>query len=152
MKKLLNIFDLDGTVIDSSHRREYNDDGTLNLNAWRACSRETIMRDSLLPLASVMRELIATNKMVAICTSRVLNETDWEYLEMHQILPRIIISRVEGDTTPDAEFKTRELQWSFGAGLLMQSQMWEDMPDIRASVSKLGVYTLDPAPFNKALI
>jgi hypothetical protein len=151
MKKLLNIFDLDGTVIDSSHRREYNDDGTLNLNAWRACSRETIMRDSLLPLASVMRELIATNKMVAICTSRVLNETDWEYLEMHQILPRIIISRIEGDTTPDAEFKTRELQWSFGAGLLMQSQMWEDMPEIRASVSKLGILAIDPIPFNKVL-
>jgi hypothetical protein len=149
MLKTLNIFDLDGTVIDSSHRREYNADGTLDINAWRKCTRDMIMRDSLLPLASVMRELIASNKMVAICTSRVLNETDWEYLEMHQILPRIIISRVEGDTTPDAEFKTRELQWSFGAGLLMQSQMWEDMPDIRASVSKLGVYTLDPAPFNK---
>jgi len=151
MKKLLNIFDLDGTVIDSSHRREYNDDGTLNLNAWRACSRETIMRDSLLPLASVMRELIATNKMVAICTSRVLNETDWEYLEMHQILPRIIISRIEGDTTPDAEFKTRELKWSFNALTLRQSQMWEDMPDIRASVSKIGVMAIDPAPFNKVL-
>jgi hypothetical protein len=149
MLKTLNIFDLDGTVIDSSHRREYNADGTLDINAWRKCTRDMIMRDSLLPLASVMRELIASNKMVAICTSRVLNETDWEYLEMHQILPRIIISRVEGDTTPDAEFKTRELQWSFGAGLLMQSQMWEDMPDIRASVSKLGVYALDPAPFNK---
>jgi len=108
-----------------------------------------IMRDCLLPLASVMRQLIAKKKMVAICTSRVLGEADWEYLSMHGILPRIIISRVEGDTTPDAEFKTRELQWSFGAGLLMQSQMWEDMPDIRASVSKLGVYTLDPAPFNK---
>jgi hypothetical protein len=151
MKKLLNIFDLDGTVIDSSHRREYNDDGTLDINAWRKCTRESIMRDSLLPLASLMRELIASNKMVAICTSRVLNETDWEYLEMHQILPRIIISRIEGDTTPDAEFKTRELQWSFGAGLLMQSQMWEDMPDIRASVSKLGILAIDPIPFNKVL-
>ena len=151
MQKTLNIFDLDGTVIDSSHRREYNADGTLNISAWRKCTRESIMRDSLLPLASVMRELIASNKMVAICTARVLGKADWEYLEMHQILPRIIISRVEGDTTPDAEFKTRELQWSFGAGLLMQSQMWEDMPDIRASVSKLGVYTLDPAPFNKVL-
>ncbi len=149
MLKTLNIFDLDGTVIDSSHRRKYNADGTLDINAWRKCTRESIMRDSLLPLASVMRELIASNKMVAICTARVLGKADWEYLEMHQILPRIIISRIEGDTTPDAEFKTRELQWSFGAGMLMQSQMWEDMPDIRASVSKLGVYALDPAPFNK---
>lgn len=110
-----------------------------------------IMRDSLLPLARIMRELIASNKMVAICTSRVLNETDWEYLEIHQILPRIIISRIEGDTTPDAEFKTRELKWSFNALTLRQSQMWEDMPDIRASVSKIGVMAIDPAPFNKVL-
>lgn len=152
MQKTLNIFDLDGTVIDSSHRRKYNADGTLDINAWRKCTRESIMRDSLLPLARIMRELIATNKMVAICTARVLGKADWEYLEMHQILPRIIISRVEGDTTPDAEFKPRQLQWSFGAGLLMQSQMWEDMPDIRASVSKLGVMAIDPAPFNKAII
>jgi hypothetical protein len=151
MRNKLNIFDLDGTVIDSSHRRQYNPDGTLNLNAWRACSRETIMRDSLLPLARTMRELIASNKMVAICTSRVLNETDWEYLEIHQILPRIIISRVEGDTTPDAEFKTRELKWSFNALTLRQSQMWEDMPEIRASVSKLGILAIDPIPFNKVL-
>lgn len=151
MLNKLNIFDLDGTVIDSSHRRQYNADGTLNLNAWRACSRETIMRDSLLPLASIMRELIASNKMVAICTSRVFGEADWEYLETHQILPRIIISRQHGDTTPDAEFKTRELQWSFRPEILKQSQMWEDMPDIRASVSKLGILAIDPIPFNKAL-
>ena len=151
MRNKLNIFDLDGTVIDSSHRRQYNPDGTLNLKAWRACSRETIMRDSLLPLARTMRELIASNKMVAICTSRVLGKADWEYLEMHQILPRIIISRTEGDTTPDAEFKTRELKWSFNALTLRQSQMWEDMPDIRASVSKIGIMAIDPAPFNKVL-
>ena len=151
MLKTLNIFDLDGTVIDSSHRRQYNADGTLNISAWRKCTRDMIMRDSLLPLASVMRELIASNKMVAICTARVLGKADWEYLEMHQILPRIIISRIEGDTTPDAEFKPRQLQWSFGAGLLMQSQMWEDMPEIRASVSKLGILAIDPIPFNKVL-
>ena len=149
MQKILNIFDLDGTVIDSSHRREYNSDGSLNLSAWRKCTRDAIMRDSLLPLASVMRQLIAKNHMVAICTSRVLGEADWEYLSLHGILPRIIISRNPGDTTPDAEFKTRELQWSFGAGMLMQSQMWEDMADIRASVSKLGIMAIDPVPFNK---
>jgi hypothetical protein len=29
--------------------------------------------------------------------------------------------------------------------------MWEDMPEIRASVSKLGILAIDPIPFNKVL-
>ena len=63
MKKTqLFIFDLDDTVIDSSHRATLtvvNGQVELDLNAWRKDSTyENIMKDSLLPLANYMRECI----------------------------------------------------------------------------------------------
>ena len=141
----LSIFDLDGTVIDSSHRRSYNPDGTLNIDEWRRNStRDNIMRDKLLPLASIMRELIHAKEMVAICTARVLRDADYDFLSLHGIMPRIIISRTEGDTTPDAEFKKRELAHSFTTRWLCTATMWEDMPEIRKAVNTLGVLPLDP--------
>ncbi len=63
MKKTIFTFDLDGTVIDSSHRATLTVDNgqvVLDLNAWRQDSTyENIMKDSLLPLANYMRECIA---------------------------------------------------------------------------------------------
>ena len=66
MKKTqLFIFDLDDTVIDSSHRATLTVDNgqvVLDLDAWRKDSTyENIMKDSLLPLANYMRECIKQN-------------------------------------------------------------------------------------------
>jgi hypothetical protein len=53
------IFDLDHTVIDSSHRQLTNADGSLDLAHWREnCTHEKIMADTLLPLARTMREAL----------------------------------------------------------------------------------------------
>ena len=49
------IFDLDHTVIDSSHRQITKADGSLDLDNWIAnCTREKIMADTFLPLASTL--------------------------------------------------------------------------------------------------
>ena len=46
-KKNIWVFDLDGTVIDSSHRQITNKDGTLNLDLWRHNStRSKIFKDN----------------------------------------------------------------------------------------------------------
>ena len=50
------IFDLDHTVIDSSHRQLTKADGSLDLAHWITNNtREKIMADSLLPLATQWR-------------------------------------------------------------------------------------------------
>ena len=50
---MLYIFDLDHTVIDSSHRQLTREDGSLDLDNWiENCTHEKIMQDRLLPLAS----------------------------------------------------------------------------------------------------
>ena len=79
MKKQIFIFDLDDTVIDSSHRATLKADSLqLDLDAWRRDStRENIMKDSLLPLANFMRECIATpHAFVWVCTARNMAQAD----------------------------------------------------------------------------
>ncbi|MDG1859332.1 MAG: hypothetical protein P8I94_09525, partial [Emcibacteraceae bacterium] len=45
------IFDLDHTLIDSSHRQLTDANGSLDLTHWiENCTREKIMGDKLLPL------------------------------------------------------------------------------------------------------
>ena len=49
------IFDLDNTVIDSSHRQTFVD-GKLDLDAWtRDNTKKNIRKDSLLPIAKIMK-------------------------------------------------------------------------------------------------
>ena len=67
------IFDLDGTVIDSSHRKATLPDGSLDLDHWiENCTPEKIAGDSLLPLAGYMRQVYPHHE-VLICTARVMS-------------------------------------------------------------------------------
>ena len=91
--KKIVIFDLDETVIDSSHRTPNNPDGTLNLNKYfELKNRENIFKDSLLPLAAKMKELYASGEYhVVICTARHMDENDFDFLEHHGLKLIIII-------------------------------------------------------------
>lgn len=65
------IFDLDGTVIDTSHRYRNNAEGHCDLDFWFANSTpEMIARDTLLPLAASMRTMFAAGHTIVICTAR----------------------------------------------------------------------------------
>jgi phosphoglycolate phosphatase-like HAD superfamily hydrolase len=105
MKKLV-IFDLDGTVLDSSHRQLTDSNGMLDLNHWRENSTpEKVLQDSVLPLASVMRAAFFENQIVAICTARVMEKADWQLLEKHGLFFHYAMYRQNSDTRPDAEMK-----------------------------------------------
>ena len=56
---MIAVFDLDGTVIDSSHRALINEQGAINLDNWRKHTRTQILGDVELPLAQYMRDCIA---------------------------------------------------------------------------------------------
>ena len=57
MEKLRTyIFDLDMTVIDSSHRKVSLPDGSIDLVHWKEnCTFEKIFKDEVMPLATFMR-------------------------------------------------------------------------------------------------
>ena len=62
------IFDLDGTVIDSTHRQGDTLDDWRRLNTAR-----NVALDSPLPLLDQMRDAIADDLDVIVCTSRVMS-------------------------------------------------------------------------------
>ena len=101
------IFDLDATVIDSSHRQLARADGSLDLAAWRKNSTYSkVMRDSLLPLASHWARIQKmTNVFIAICTARVMSDADLDYLKFKGLKASEIMSRSVTDNRPDHVMK-----------------------------------------------
>ena len=96
------IFDLDHTVIDSSHRQLTKADGSLDLAHWiENNTPQKIAADKLLPLADTMRERIAHGREVIICTARVMGEHDYQFLKDHGLFVPVILSRPMGDNSPD---------------------------------------------------
>jgi phosphoglycolate phosphatase-like HAD superfamily hydrolase len=97
MKPVLAIFDLDGTVIDSSKRVTpcLMPNGDLCLATYRkqACTPEAVNTDTLLPLADVMRQFMREGTQVAVCTARHMYNHDYRFLKRHGLRPNVILSR-----------------------------------------------------------
>lgn len=105
------IFDLDHTVIDSSHRQLTLANGSLDLDHWREnCTREKILADKLLPLAEHWKDAKAKGAEIVICTARVMGTADYEFLFVNGLQYDAILSRNEGDTTPDHLLKYEMLR------------------------------------------
>jgi hypothetical protein len=103
---LTYIFDLDGTVIDSSHRQAARADGTLDLDHWKANNtRRKIMADSLLPLARVWRMAYYRPAPVHVLTARVIGQDDLDFLNRNDLPFHFMHSRPEGNTMPDHALK-----------------------------------------------
>ena len=105
---MLYIFDLDGTVIDSSHRQNTRPDGSLDLAHWiENNTPEKILADSLLPLAEKMREV--RSDTVAVITARVIQDADLAFLKRHNLKFDYLFSRAQGNNSPDDLLKRRAI-------------------------------------------
>jgi hypothetical protein len=103
------IWDLDGTVIDSSHRYSTLENGDIDLPKWIADNtKANIEQDKLLPLARLMQSNYAHGDIVIICTARVLGVWDHVFLADHGIKAQFMLSRALGDNRGDAELKRQK--------------------------------------------
>jgi hypothetical protein len=95
MIKKIRIYDLDGTLCDSSHRyRTIN--GKIDLDYWRA-NEHRCYDDLPLPLAmQYKQELLDTSCLVIIATARVIHRSDFEYIRHILGMPDYLISRPYG--------------------------------------------------------
>ena len=108
---MIYIFDLDHTVVDSSHRQATRPDGSLDLDHWREHSTPRLIeRDTLLPLAHEWRKLLKRGHTVLVCTARVMGPADYFYFGSRGLFADTVISRTEGDRTPDDLLKLRGLK------------------------------------------
>lgn len=84
MKRLVVAFDLDHTLIDSTHRITLKEDGSLDLNAWHeTCTWEYIQRDTLLPLYHHFKSFKEMGVTVIAVTAREMRDADFKYLEKY---------------------------------------------------------------------
>jgi len=152
------IWDLDGTVIDSSHRYSTLANGDIDLPRWIADNtRENIEQDKLLPLARLMRSNYRQGDTVIICTARVLGVYDHCFLADHGIKAQFILSRAIGDNRGDAEMKRQKLLALF-ADLKIPFSRWtksawlyDDNQGVLNMAEKLGIRTRNAVQLNLKL-
>jgi hypothetical protein len=152
------IWDLDGTVIDSSHRYSTLENGDIDLPKWIADNtRENIERDSLLPLARLMRSNYRQGDIVIICTARVLGVWDHVFLADHGIKAHFILSRALGDNRGDAEMKRQKLLALFAdlkipfARWTRNATFYDDNQGVLNMAEKLGIRAKNAVQLNLKL-
>ena len=152
------IWDLDGTVIDSSHRYSTLPNGDIDLPRWIADNtKANIERDSLLPLARLMRSNWRQGDTVIICTARVLGIHDHCFLADHGIKANFILSRALGDNRGDAEMKRAKL-FALFADLKIPFARWtrnatfyDDNQGVLDMAEKIGIRTRNAVQLNLQL-
>lgn len=151
--KTVFIFDLDGTLINSEHRTPRDENGRLILSEWlRLATWNNIEKDTLLPLVQIFRRLKREGVPVMFCTARTLTSDDRRFFAKHALGCAHILSRPEGDTRPDGQMKREMLQDFFLTRWKHHKKiMWDDNPEVRQEVSKIGIIACDAVTSNNHL-
>ena len=109
----VSIYDMDGTIVDSSHRyrtiTDQNGQVKIDLDFWRE-NEYRAMEDGLLPLAEqYMRDIQDPECYVIIATARVMHEPDYQFVNEILGKPDYLISRKDGDTISGGKLKVNGL-------------------------------------------
>lgn len=114
MAKILRvaIYDMDGTIVDSSARYRTIIDATgerIDLQYWRE-NEYRAEEDGLLPLAEQYKaDLADPNCYVIIATARVMNEPDWKFVRERLGEPDYLISRPKDSSVSGKALKINGL-------------------------------------------
>lgn len=110
----IRIYDLDGTIIDSSHRRAIKPNGEIDLDKWRETNtKDYIFKDTLLPMYWQLVNDYKNGDIIVICTARELNKWDYRFIHSMGIYYDYIISRPTGETTVDDVLKWQQCRHFF---------------------------------------
>lgn len=152
MKNII-IFDLDMTVVDSSHRTPNKPDGSLDLQGYFSLrNRDNIMKDTLLPLARIMRKLAKDNYII-ISTARSIDEADIEFLEKNNLPYHKLFSRKWGSFEKDADLKLKKLKSFLNLRQFRGKPciMFDDAKPVLSAMRKAGIVCLNSHKVNKRL-
>ena len=108
------IYDLDGTIIDSSHRATHDEQGNIDLANWvENSTKDLINQDLLMPLYAQLVADYKNGNMVILCTARNLGVYDWEFIHAMGIYYDRVISRPKYNMTRDCILKQSQLRYLF---------------------------------------
>jgi FMN phosphatase YigB (HAD superfamily) len=139
------IYDMDGTIVDSSHRYRtiVTDTGEkIDLDYWRE-NEYRAMDDSLLPMADQYRADLADPECyVIIATARVMHAPDWQFVKEILGEPDYFISRNDGDTQSGKTLKINGLAKFFNLTNFKNAEFvfYEDNIDyLKAVCDRFGI-------------
>ena len=137
MIKEIHTYDLDGVLVDTSHRYRNKSDGTIDLDYWFVNrTKENIAKDIILPMAKqYLDDCLNSEIYTIICTSRLWHIWDIEFIIGRLGAPNKLIMRPIGNVEADGILKRRQLQRLFNLKQFqnMPRFMWEDnLINIRA--------------------
>lgn len=139
----IHIFDLDGVLVDSSHRYRNLSNGAIDLEYWRAHALPIFMeRDTLLPMAKQYKSDLRNPEVyTVICTSRAYHQDNINYIYDHLGLPDKLIMRPVGNLETDHLLKFRQLQRILNLKQFskLTKRFWDDNVKSVYVVSELGV-------------
>lgn len=109
----ISIYDMDGTIVDSSHRyRTITDESgkeRIDLQHWRD-NEYRAMDDGLLPMVhQYWQDLNDPDCFVIIATARVMAKADWQFIKEILGEPDMLIHRAKDDTRSGALLKINGL-------------------------------------------
>jgi len=113
MVKEIHIYDIDGTLVDSTHRYRTvtKPCGALAIDfPYWVQNRHRAMNDSLLPLAEQYQaQRNNPNVWTVLATARAMHQQEWRHVETILKMPDQWISRKEGNMESGATLKIRGL-------------------------------------------
>ncbi len=149
------IFDLDGTVVNSEWRTPRNKNGSVDISKWAASNVYKIQaKDTLLPLAKVMKKAVASKDFVVVATARVFTDADKKFLVDNGINPNIIISRSSKELKKsDADLKWNKLNRLFNLKQFknVPKLMFDDNGSVLNKMRENGIVALNSLKVNKRL-
>lgn len=141
----IHIFDLDGVLVDTSHRYRNKSDGSIDLTYWLSMrTAKNIAKDTLLPMAAqYKRDCENPEVYTIICTARNYNILDVEFIASRLGLPDKLIMKPAGDSRSDNDtiYKRRELQRLLNLRQFtgLTKRFWDDNIKNVYAISELGV-------------
>lgn len=143
MIKQVHIYDLDGVLVDTSHRYRNNPDGTIDLDHWFLMrTKKNIARDRLLPLAKqYQQDNLNPQTYVIVCTSRVWHTDDIEFIVGRLGAPDKLIMRPENNYQADDVLKLQALKSFFQLKQFrdIPKTFWDDNRRNLNAVAMLGI-------------
>ena len=115
MFKKIHVYDLDGVLVDSSHRYRNLPNGSIDLDYWIENSTpENIAKDRLLPLAKqATKDILNPEIYVIICTARVYCPDSIAFIHGYIGRPNKLMMRGENDARQDCIMKQAKLNGFF---------------------------------------
>lgn len=113
MIKRIHAYDVDGTLVDSSHRYAALPNGNVDLEHWLA-NHHRIFNDSLLPLADqYKRDIADPETYTIICTLRPPHALDLLFIREFLGMPDCLIMNDKNESENLSGFKRRHFSRLF---------------------------------------